>query len=564
MAKYIGITLGPIGDTIDLSSTPAGLWGASYLFSYIAHEIRNNLQGMGVKGLIFDDEIYDSASDSRLTGKSVGELFEKGIGLYHDRIIYACNDDEDEALKTAGTAVKDAVSMIVGGFEKSSLFNDPSSKIEIDKFFYGYFNIHIVCLEAGEDFLFKVNDALDAAELEKNFASQLDENIILSLFDNKKDEAKRNEAIKQSFLVTHDIAIGDKRNQPNKWILFDAKRDKIKDLPYISSGKPHSAYEEGEKAKPYYYFAVIRADGDNMGQTIKETIKDEASYQAFSKACIKYGCKTANKVLEYGGIPIYVGGDDLLCIVPLMEIVNGQTKTFMDLIAEIRQIFITEDCFKNGPDLSFGVQIQYYKAPLYEALDKSYSLLGTAKGKKPGACAINIEKHSGQSAGILIEGFCDKEKGQDAFKKVNELICWKVNDHSSDGENQKANTSGKKEQLLHSVGSHIAEFEKFLNQAEKMGPEAVNNFFDNFFDSSFTDSQKKFLTNIKILATEMDHVYGIDQKKDLPIAKKSLATETDRVHDVDQNKELSVAEKLEACIRLIKFFSEKAERGEER
>ena len=31
--KYIGITVGPIVETLLLTTKPAGLWGASYIFS---------------------------------------------------------------------------------------------------------------------------------------------------------------------------------------------------------------------------------------------------------------------------------------------------------------------------------------------------------------------------------------------------------------------------------------------------------------------------------------------------------------------------------------------------
>ena len=42
--KYIGITIGPIVKTLMLTTTPAGLWGASYIFSYYTKKLIESLK----------------------------------------------------------------------------------------------------------------------------------------------------------------------------------------------------------------------------------------------------------------------------------------------------------------------------------------------------------------------------------------------------------------------------------------------------------------------------------------------------------------------------------------
>lgn len=39
---YYGITVGPISHTINLTSSPGGLWMASFLFSYIVKKLVKN------------------------------------------------------------------------------------------------------------------------------------------------------------------------------------------------------------------------------------------------------------------------------------------------------------------------------------------------------------------------------------------------------------------------------------------------------------------------------------------------------------------------------------------
>ena len=49
---YYGITVGPISHTINLTSSPGGLWMASFLFSYIVKKLVKKLTVAGVEVLI--------------------------------------------------------------------------------------------------------------------------------------------------------------------------------------------------------------------------------------------------------------------------------------------------------------------------------------------------------------------------------------------------------------------------------------------------------------------------------------------------------------------------------
>ena len=80
MNKYIGITIGPIFETINMAGTPAALWAASYMFSMLSKTVCETLVE---KGVAEEDIIapYYKKGDPLLSKND-------GIGLFHDRIVF--------------------------------------------------------------------------------------------------------------------------------------------------------------------------------------------------------------------------------------------------------------------------------------------------------------------------------------------------------------------------------------------------------------------------------------------------------------------------------------------
>ena len=54
--------------------------------------------------------------------------------------------------------------------------------------------------------------------------------------------------------------------------------------------------------------------------------------QAISKALVKYGIEATKIIDEFGGLPIYAGGDDLLFIAP---VVGKDGTNIFDLLVKI-------------------------------------------------------------------------------------------------------------------------------------------------------------------------------------------------------------------------------------
>ena len=129
--------------------------------------------------------------------------------------------------------------------------------------------------------------------------------------------------------------------------------------------------------------------------------------------------KSIEIIEDFGGVPIYAGGDDLLFLAPVV----GKDKCHIFALLDK----IENQAFKNVHDtveklhlkdekgklieasLSFGVSMTYYKYPLYEALECARKLLfNRAKrtdGKK--AVAWSLRKHSG---GTFDASYSRKDK----------------------------------------------------------------------------------------------------------------------------------------------------------
>ncbi|MDD3505906.1 MAG: type III-B CRISPR-associated protein Cas10/Cmr2, partial [Sulfurimonas sp.] len=142
------------------------------------------------------------------------------------------------------------------------------------------------------------------------------------------------------------------------------------------------------------YYCIVHADGDKMGEAIKE----RTNIEKVSENLFKY-CENANKLIkEFGGQTIFAGGDDLLFFAPVLN--RSQDKTIFELCDEISKDFSSKI---PQATLSFGVSINYIKFPLYEALQNSRELLfSKAKSGSKNNIAFNVTKHSGQSFATTI------------------------------------------------------------------------------------------------------------------------------------------------------------------
>ena len=383
MTHYAGITIGPIFDTISNATIPAALWFASYLFSDLSRRICAGVSE--ISGAEIISPFYDATQQDN-----------DGVGKYHDRIVFktACFDDKSALDRELKAVMDTAVSQTGDVFPEEAI--EPYSREQFQTFLKEYLQIHYVILSAeetgGKNAILALSPYLDALELMKTFPMDSAIDPFRRMFARKdvlKDDG--NALIKKSVLFPWDA-----RN------FLTVKDWRIRSIQEIARTV------KGSELKHDYYYAVVYADGDSMGKFLKKLDNEDVS--TFSKACLDYDKQAAEMVSAYGGMPIYAGGDDLLFLAPLTGTVNAAQGDIVSLCGALRDLFVNSirASFpeKDTPTLSFGVAVQFEKFPLYEALERARDLLYQAKQTtyqdKKDNILLELRKHSGQSAALLI------------------------------------------------------------------------------------------------------------------------------------------------------------------
>jgi CRISPR-associated protein Cmr2 len=283
-----------------------------------------------------------------------------GIGLYPDRAFFKGDFLIKELTDKAFEKLSDDIGI------RKELLSD-------------YFNIMGLSIEADSE-----------AEAIGTLNQKLD---VLELANRCEDSEARAELLK---LISTDFDS----------LLFEigfGKKDfKIDDLEHIAGKSGNDKYSYSK------YFCVVQADGDNMGKVIKNLQNDKL--KELSETLIKFGKVASAAVTDFGGLPIYAGGDDLLFIAPVVS----KTGNIFDLIDKIDKNYKTvadkAKGLQNDTDavftsMSYGVSINYYKHPLYEVLaDARCQLFDYREGAKATRNTIvcNLRKHSGSSFKLVL------------------------------------------------------------------------------------------------------------------------------------------------------------------
>lgn len=502
MSKYVGITVGPIYDTILEASTPAALWFASSMFSDITKRI--------CKAVTEEKSFLNVKLLSPYFAPEIRE--HDGVGKYHDRIIFSVESLDEHILKNIIEVVK-----------KETKNNFPRSILQdAESFFENYLQIHYVILDSSNihgNSILEISPYLDLLELMKSFPKENTLNPIRKLFQGEDNNG--NKYIKQCELFTQ---IKAESNQLKK------NSDQIWCIEEIASCHGNTSAE----FKKTHYYAVVQADGDGMGKFL-EFLSDEEVTE-FSKCCLTYDEKAADLIGAFGGMTIYAGGDDLLFLTPLE---NEEGHTVFDLCQDIRVVFentlkSTESFAKMEilPTLSFGISMQYSKFPLYEAHKNSGKLLWQAKNETvaKNSMAIDLQKHSGQSLGVLVPN-TDFEVFQQGLAIGKEMI--------------------KPEETLTSVIQTLETYHSLLRVMNreardgKMSREQYECAFMNLFDNVGQRFAENYLK--AVCAYYYDNFV-------VQSAKISLTADAQKSEEWFEDESLNV---LLYILRIKKFFCEK-------
>lgn len=373
--KYSAINIGPIIATLGMARKPRELWAASFLFSHLMKCI------------------YAEAEQAKavIISPAKPEHDKNKVGIYPDRIYFQGDVDVKVVI---GEAMWQFYADLHGNGEKKSKNPD-----------LNYFNLMSVSCESDKesDAIATLNQKLDVLEL-CNYATDGD-----------------------AAQTIYEI-ISEKKQSP----LFDLADGKfIKNIKTIEdiAGIQRKVHPEIKEKSHHRYFCVVQADGDNVGKTVSHKGLDDGEVLKISTELVEFGLKATQLIEDFGGLPIYAGGDDLLFIAPVIGkndthifklLDDIENKAFQGVKDVVDTKGLKDDKGKEiKASLSFGVSISYYKYPLYEALESARNLLfGKAKNiEQKKAVAWTLRKHSG---GTFDAAF--SLKGEELKKHFENLI----------------------------------------------------------------------------------------------------------------------------------------------
>ena len=522
MMKYTAITIGPIGKTLAKARSVKSFWTASYLFSWIMHELIVRMHKKGI------DIISPVQTDSD-TFRGIS----KKVGLFPDRLfakgeLKEGEEDEDGLKKIKEKIFGGLASEFISTFQreekdieqKIAKESDPKRKRELEeiqsrysnaalkgedirKYLENYLSISCITVELSSDcnILEQLNSYLDTQELFNKASIQTDEDYMELFIEAPNNPFLKAYSQDRAFPSTSEIAVSGWEQNPPKDANGEVDYSKLTSKTGFRNC--------------YKYLAVIKADGDGFGTYIKNlNVNKENELTRFTKSFFEFSVEVANELIQKTkAIPVYIGGDDLFLFAPVLE--GNVEKDVFNLIKEIDDLFIQKE-IGEGLSMSYGVSIFYYKSPMSEAIDIADSMLRKAKEekeekekeKKKDTVAISIQKHSGQKIEFLLPckhstDKCKQETG--LYKKATELIRAFKEDDS----------------MLNSLIYWIEDmYETIFTDEVTLYQERINAVFDNFFDEEIHKENEVFFDLLKKFIHSMHH--SEDTPRKLKDKKKLL------------------------------------------
>lgn len=527
--NYIGITVGPIIETMMRTSSPAGLWLSSYLFSIIIRDLCIELQ----------EKEYDifSLPKRYVVKEHLGE--HEGVGRYNDRM-YGCKDIEpieieQDIIHASNTVLKKLA------HELACCKVDNRGESEIYEELRSYIHIHYV-IATGDNvrkngITSSLIEVLDSLELSRNVISYPEELYLHKVLEGTR--AQGSNIYLKHFPPLLEASACD------SFLIADKVGDglEVHNLEYLSTlGQLN--IDDKDTPKIQRYFAIVQCDGDNMGTLFAtpKTIEEMKNRQrSVTKQNLAFGDKAIEEITRFGGFTIFAGGDDLLFIAP---IIGKNGKTILELCRDISQHYTrylderairrvesskagkiagndtVEEMYKvqsSDTALSIGVSINYYKYPLYEAMADARSLLFDSakrftdrrlKKTQKNNIALKLRKASGGQAGIIC---CMNSTKSDAENAVFDDFIQLIKKYflPCKGHNE------DKDRVMHSILYHFESIKGLFVTAIEPGADVsdeskyflAEQVLGNYFDNANQAFGANFLKDIAKIAVDTAEDY---------------------------------------------------------
>lgn len=138
--------------------------------------------------------------------------------------------------------------------------------------------------------------------------------------------------------------------------------------------------QENKAGSPVPYAAILKADGDRMGVLVSRATKAEQS-RKISLKLHEFASEVRQIVRWHRGHAIYAGGDDVLALVPLEQVLDcsqALAKSFKNALDEIAENMGI--CSAERPTLAVGLGIGHLMEPLGSLRARADRAEHTAKG----------------------------------------------------------------------------------------------------------------------------------------------------------------------------------------
>lgn len=170
--------------------------------------------------------------------------------------------------------------------------------------------------------------------------------------------------------------------------------------------------------RPSSYFAMIKADGDKMGNTISK-ITTKEGLKNFSSALSDFALVAPQIVTEKGGACIYAGGDDVFAFLPLDTCLSCARKLREEFKKKMSKI-------KKDSTLSVGISIGHFLEPMDSLIHfanqaEKMAKEGEKKEDERNGLAITVQTRGNAPIGVREQWKDEK----DAESLDNRIMSWR-------------------------------------------------------------------------------------------------------------------------------------------
>lgn len=451
-STYLALTIGPIYKTLALAKRTRELWAASYIFSCLMEQIVVKFDS---------DKQFEIILPIKMNKPAI---IKTGAGLHPDRLILKVKSEVQINQADIQFKFNKYITVIRDKFIREASKIAGGTDVTTQDFLKNYFQFYsiIVQLSERDDPIKSIFPLLDTLEQQPGFnpvfsTEQLlktnpkQEVLVKDFLKNIKGSGLYEGAFEKGndyrFPMILEIATNGLRKAEFHYnIQFKSSEeafDKIFELfqqPNIEddaksiikllkenfdddSKNENKPSKPGQQFRHYHkYMAVVQADGDDMGLLLRALFEygGTEAIQSFSGFLIEFGYAASQKIKDYDGVPIYLGGDDMLFFAPIKNnnqnifmLINQLDKLFKDCLSENKHVLEAIAGWNKGmerdkkrkkvglPTISYGVAFSYHKYPLKKAIEAARSLLFETAKHLPGknTASFRLLKHTGHYIG---------------------------------------------------------------------------------------------------------------------------------------------------------------------